>query len=376
VQFEKAGSLSQVASDILIVGGGIAGLSLAAAIGRRRSVVLVEAEPTFAFHTSSRSAQQMQPTYGPPEIRAITRASIALVQEIAKTTGTSILSPRPLLWGGFGDTATPLAELIAENPGVSELTMARALELLPVIRAESLRFAGIDNNAHEVDVPALLRWYQTEAERAGATLLAGSPATRAARSGDLWTVTAGSHEFSAPVVVNAAGAWADAIAGLFEQEPRGLHPYRRTVVIGDAKGATVDPRWPMLGDSDDTFYFRPYGTQILASPMEDAESAAEDARPRQPDVETALARVNAVTTLDLVESRSWTGLRTLPADGLPVVGWSDAEHSFYWLAGQGGYGIQTSAGIARFVAAQLTDESAELPDEAIEAFAGLRASRL
>ena len=367
--------MSLVTSDILIVGGGIAGLSLAAALGGRRSVVLVEAEPDFAHHTSSRSAQQMQPTYGPAEIRAITRASIPLVRDIARSMGADILSPRPLLWCGFGDTAIALDDLIAHIPGVTELATAKALEMLPVLRSDSLVFAAIDSNAHEVDVPALLRWYRAEAERTGARLLAGAPVTRASRTGDSWLITAGPHQVSASVVVNASGAWADTVAGIFRQPARGLQPYRRTVVIADPTRIVVDPGWPMATDAEDTFYFRPAGGQILASPMEDTPSVAEDAQPRQADVDTILSRVNAATTLDLVESRSWTGLRTLTSDGLPVVGWGDSERSFYWLAGQGGYGIQTSTGIARFAAAELSETAAELPDDALDAFAGLSPSR-
>jgi D-arginine dehydrogenase len=367
--------MTQLASDVVIVGGGIAGLSLAAAIGGRRSVVLVEAESSFAFHTSSRSAQQMQPTYGPAEVRAITRASITLVQQIARSSGADILSPRPLLWCGFGDTETSLADVIAHVPGVSELTTTQALQMLPVLRGDLLVYAGIDRDAHQVDVPALLGWYQAQAERAGATLITNAPVRLATRTGGSWIIDAGEHRVSSPVVVNASGSWADSVASLFGQQPKGLHPYRRTVVIADARGAAVDPDWPMAGDFDDTFYFRSAGTQVLASPMEDVVTTPQDARPERADIDTVLARVNAATTLDLVESRAWTGLRTLAADGLPVVGWGDAEHTFYWLAGQGGYGIQTSAAIARFVAAQLAGEPAELPEDAIDAFAGLEASR-
>jgi D-arginine dehydrogenase len=196
---QRAGSVPQLTSDVVIIGGGIAGLSLAAAIEGRCSVVLVEAEDTFAFHTSSRSAQQMQPTYGPAEVRALTRASIPLVREIEQAIGARILSSRPLLWCGFGDTTIVLDDLIAHNPGVTGLTTAEALAMLPVLRSDLLAFAGIDNNAYQVDVSELLRWYRAEAERTGATLLTGSPVTSATRSGGSWTVTAGGQQISAPL---------------------------------------------------------------------------------------------------------------------------------------------------------------------------------
>jgi D-arginine dehydrogenase len=345
------------AADVVIIGGGVAGLSLAAAISGRRSVVLVEAEPTFAYHTSSRSAQQMQPSYGPDEIRTITRESIAQVQAFESSMAKAILQPRPLLVCGFAGTTRTIAELTEETPELSQLSVGEAVSRLPALRGDELVFAGIDSHAWQVDVPALLEFYRSEAARTGATLLLSAPVTMVRQTRAAWNIRAGQYDISASTVVNAAGAWADRVAGLAGVAAKGLVPYRRTVAVAAARGATVAADWPMVNDADDRFYFRPDGGEVLGSGLEDVATEAHDAQPFESDVAEVIRRINAVSTLDLAVTRSWTGLRTLVADGLPVVGRDPAEPSFYWLAGQGGYGIQTSAAIARFVADELCGEA-------------------
>jgi D-arginine dehydrogenase len=191
--------------------------------------------------------------------------------------------------------------------------------------------------------------------------VAGARVTAADRVGDVWRITAGTEVVEAPVVVNAAGAWVDRVAWLFRVRPRGLTPKRRTVAVAPAS-RPVDPRWPMASDVGDRFYFRPRGETILASALEDTRSEPEDAQPLDDVVRTALERVDAVTDLGLgTPITTWTGLRTLSPDTAPVVGRDDAVPGFYWLAGQGGYGIQTSAALAQLAAADLlgTDHGLE-----------------
>jgi D-arginine dehydrogenase len=340
-------------ADIAIIGGGIAGLSLAAAIGDRASVVVLEAEAELFHHTSSRSAQQMQPTYGPASVRALTTASLPLVGERAERAGMPVSLPRPLLVLHAGAERGPFERLLATVPGLTEIGAAEAVRMLPVLRAELVVDAAVDLSAVEVDVPLLLAWYRADAVGAGTTVLTGARVTGVERVGASWRLTAGAETVEAPVVVDASGAWADVVAALFRVRPRGLTPTRRTVAVAPA-GRPVDPRWPMAADVADRFYFRPRGTAILASALEDVISDPEDAQPQEDDVATVIERVNAATDLDLgTPTRTWTGLRTLSPDTSPVVGFDDAVPGFYWLAGQGGYGIQTSAALARYAAAEL-----------------------
>lgn len=340
-------------ADIAIIGGGIAGLSLAAAIGDRASVVVIEAEPELFHHTSSRSAQQMQPTYGPAPVRALTTASIPLVDEKAERAGVPVYMPRPLLWLHYSADRGPFETLLATVPGLTAIGAAEAVRMLPVLKPELLVDAAVDLSAVEVDVPLLLAWYRSDAVAAGATVLTGARVTAATRVGEVWRLTAGSEAVEAQVVVNASGAWVDAVAALFDARPRGLTPKRRTVAVAPAS-RPVDPAWPMASDVADRFYFRPRGEAILASALEDVVSEPEDAQPFDDDVATVIERVNAATDLGLgTPIATWTGLRTLSPDTSPVVGFDDDVAGFYWLAGQGGYGIQTSAALARYAAAEL-----------------------
>jgi D-arginine dehydrogenase len=342
-----------IPADIAIIGGGIAGLSLAAAIGRRASVVVLEAEPELFHHTSSRSAQQMQPTYGPAPVRALTTASIPMVEAKADAAGVPIYMSRPLLWLHYEQSPDRFDALLATVPGLAAIGADEAVRLLPALRREPLVDAAIDSSAVEVDVPMLLAWYRADAVETGTRIITGARVTAAERAGDVWRLAAGAETVEAPVVVNAAGAWVDHVAALFDVRPRGLTPKRRTVAVAPA-GRPVDPRWPMASDVADRFYFRPRGEAILASALEDVPSEPEDAQPHDDVVQTVLERVDAVTDLALgTPMTTWTGLRTLSPDTAPVVGFDDAVPGFFWLAGQGGYGIQTSAALAQVAAADL-----------------------
>jgi D-arginine dehydrogenase len=349
-------------ADIAIIGGGIAGLSLAAAIGSRARVVVLEAEPRLYHHTSSRSAEQMQPTYGPAPVRRLTSASIPRVQAIAERLGRPIFTPRPLLWVSTTPDRAHLDELLATVAGLEELDAAEAVRLLPALRADAVRAAGIDRSAVEVDVPALLEAYRSAAVDAGVGVLPSARVARADRVGDAWRLTAGGSVVDAPMVVNASGAWVERVAALFGARSRRLQPLRRTVAVALPDGRRVDPAWPMAADALDTFYFRPRGAGVLASALEDEPSEPEDAQPRADVVATVLDRVNAVTDLDLRRTEAtWTGLRTLAPDAIPVVGRDDEVPGFYWLAGQGGYGIQTSAALGAVVADDLLGTPSAVP---------------
>ena len=342
-----------ITADIAIIGGGIAGLSLAAAIGRRASVVVIEAEPELFHHTSSRSAQQMQPTYGPAPVRALTAASIPMVEARADAAGRRIYVDRPLLWLHYDPAPERFQHLLATVPGLTAIGADEAVRLLPALHRAPLVDAAVDLSAVEVDVPVLLGWYRDDAVAAGARIVAGARVARAERVGGSWRLAAGDEVVEAAVVVDAAGAWVDAVAGLFGVRPRGLVPKRRTVAVAPAS-RPVDPRWPMAADVADRFYFRPRGEAVLASALEDVVSEPEDARPLPEVVATVLERVDAVTDLGLgAPITTWTGLRTLSPDTVPVVGFDDEVPGFFWLAGQGGYGIQTSAALAQVAAGLL-----------------------
>lgn len=363
-------------AEIVVVGGGIAGLSFAAALAGRASVVVLEAEDALFHHTSSRSAQQMQPTYGPEPVRRLTGASIPLVSAIAERLGAPIFTPRPLLWLDYDEDPAGFEHLLATVPGLERIDPDEAVRLLPALHRAPLTGAGIDGSAVEVDVPVLLAAYRAAAEAAGAVIETGARVERAERVGDVWRLIAGSRTIEAPVVVDAAGAWTDRVAALLGGTPRGLVPKRRTVAVAPATARPVDPSWPMAADAADTFYFRSRGAEILACALEDTPSEPEDARPLPEVVAEAIRRVDAVTDLALgAPSSAWTGLRTVSPDGLPVVGSDAAVPGLYWLGGQGGFGIQTSAALSTIAAADVlgADHALEL-DGVLDAFSPARPS--
>jgi D-arginine dehydrogenase len=334
--------------DVVIVGGGIAGLSLASALAGRCSVALVEAEHQLAYHTSSRSARQLIPSFGPPIVQELTIRTLELIAERDARLPEPVLSPRSFML--IGDEETVRAEASGQMRMISH---AEALELCPVLAPDAFSAAGLDTGSFACNAPLLLEEHRVRAEAGGVDIFTGAGLHSAQRLGSGWKIGAGQEAFQAGVLVNAAGAWADEVAVVCGVEKLGFQPYRRTAAIV-AVDHPLPEGTPMVAAADDSFYFRREGGDVLISPSEHVASAAEDARPFPGDVERLVARLNTLTTLGISTVRTaWTGLRTEAADGVPVAGFDAEAPGFYWLAGQGGYGFQTSAAIAELAAAQI-----------------------
>ncbi|WP_324644633.1 FAD-dependent oxidoreductase [Pseudarthrobacter sp. LT1] len=334
--------------DVLIVGGGIAGLSLASALAGRCSVALVEAEQELAYHTSSRSARQLIPSYGPPVVQELTVRTLELLAARDAESPEPVLTQRSFMLVGSAE------DVAAEASGhMQPITVDRALELCPALVPGTFEAAGLDTGSFGCNAPLLLEDHRKRALAAGADIITGARVHSAQRLGSGWQVGAGAEGFEASVLVNAAGAWADELAVLSGVEKLGLQPYRRTAAIA-AVDHPLPAVTPMVAAADNTFYFRPDGQDVLISPSETVPSGPEDARPRPGDVERLVEKLNAFTSLGISGiRRAWTGLRTEAADGVPVAGFDAEAAGFYWLAGQGGYGFQTSAAMAELAAGQI-----------------------
>lgn len=314
--------------DILVIGGGIAGVSVAYELAADATVTLLEAEPELARHTTGRSAAIYAPGYGGPIVRALTRASGPLFAD-------GILTPHPDLWIAVDDDGVDhLRELDLEP-----ITPEQAQALCPVIRRPLA--AALDAGAMDIDVMALHAHYVRGLRARGGTIRTNARVTDLSRDGDGWVVN-GIH---AHTVVNAAGAWADQVAELAHVPTIGLQPMRRTIALARAQS---DPRWPFVADAAGRFYFRAESGHVLISPADETPSEPCDAKPEDEDVAIALERVNAATTLGLRSVHTaWAGLRSFVADREPVVGaWPD-HPGFVFFAGQGGYGIQMAPALAR-----------------------------
>jgi D-arginine dehydrogenase len=351
---ERAAAAEAV--DVAIVGGGIAGMSLAAELAGQRSVAVLEQEPELGQHATGRSAAVLLESYGGPPIRALTRASHRMLDEAADDP--PVLAPRPLLWIGDAEHAGAVADLAGAVVGLEPISPADAQQLYPVLRPEAVAAAAVERNAHDIDVAVLLQGYVTRAVAAGATVRRSARLERAERVGGRWLLHHPSGTVAADVVVDAAGAWADEVARRLGARSLGLTPMRRTIAIARS-AQPIDPHWPLVASIDDTFYFRPEGPNLLVSPADETPSEPCDARPEELDVALALERVNAATDLGLRSVVStWAGLRTFAPDRSPVVGFDPTVEGLFWLAGQGGYGIQTAPALAKLAAALLLGDPA------------------
>lgn len=331
--------------DVVIVGGGIAGLSLASALAGKCSVALVEAEQSLGYHTSARSARQLIPSYGPPVVQELTMRTLELIGTHEGTRPEPVLSPRRFMLIGNEETVQRQA-----SGFMHRISHAEALAICPALKEDSFTAAGLDSGSFACNASLLLEDHRERAVEGGVDIITGARVHSAQRLGTGWQLGAGQEGLEAAVVVNAAGAWADEFAVLSGVEKLGLQPYRRTAAIVDVEHP-LPQGCPMV--ASDSFYFRPDGRrQVLISPSETVPSGPEDAQPYPGDIEALITRLNDVTTMGISSvRRAWTGLRTEAADGVPVVGFDAEAAGFFWLAGQGGYGFQTSSGIAELAAA-------------------------
>jgi D-arginine dehydrogenase len=343
--------------DFAVIGGGIAGASAACELAARGETALLEREPLAGQHTTGRSAAFVVESYGGPLVRLLTRASRAFFE--APPPGFAehpLVHPRPVCWIARADQRERLERALVEaretGAALRAIPPEEAVARCPVLRAGSLAAALLEAGALHVDVGALLASYLRGFRRRGGRLLTRAGVTRLVRRNGVWEIEAGEHELRARVVVNAAGAWCDVVAGLAGARPIGIRPLRRTIVLFDPPAGADPSAWPCVIDADEAFYFKPEGARILASPCDEVPSEPCDAAPDDEGVALAIDRVERATTLSVrTVQRRWAGLRSFAADRLPVIGPDPAVPDFVWVAGQGGFGIMTAPGAARAAAA-------------------------
>ena len=345
--------------DVVIVGGGIAGASLAANVAGRCSVTIIERETLLAQHSTGRSAAAFLESYGTDAIRALTRASRHELEHAPDDGETpQLLTPRPLLWVAREDQLAALARLLAAVPTLRRLDADDVVDAAHRMRPGYAAGGALEDDAADMDVLAIHGRFVRLARAAGVDIRVGSRLDVGERRGNRWVVRIdGGHVIEATVLVNAAGAWADEVATACGVAPIGLRPLRRTIAIGRASGTAVAAHDPLVSDIGEGFYFKPEGPNVLMSPADETPSEPCDARPDELDVALALERVNAATTYDIRSVvTTWSGLRTFAPDRNLVVGWAPGHESFFWLAGQGGYGIQTAPALGRLAAALVRGE--------------------
>ncbi len=342
--------------DILVIGAGMAGASAAAHLALNRRVLVLEREGQPGYHSTGRSAALFSAIYGSEPVRALSRASHDFFH--APPPGFAeapLVRSRAAMHIATAEQAERLARYAA-LPDVAQvsrkLSRDEALTLCPILRADQLHSALVELEAADVDVHGLHQGYLRLLRERGGTLLTDRAVESLSHEGGRWLLRAGGEEFAAPVVINAAGAWADEIAGFAGVASIGLQPMRRTAILVEPPpGADIDD-WPMVIDADKSFYFKPDAGLILLSPADETPMDPCDVQPDEWDVAVAVDRVETATTLKITRVKHrWAGLRSFVADRAPVAGFDADAPGFFWLAGQGGYGIQTAPALSRVAAA-------------------------
>ncbi len=352
--------------DLAIVGAGIAGASVAYFASAHARVLLLERESQPGHHSTGRSAAMFMESYGPPQVRALTRASRPFLEQPPPGFATTpLLRPRGALYVATADqldaARTLHAALARDGCPARWLDRDAALALVPVLRPETTAAAVLDPLAADLDVDALHQGFLRGARARGAQLVCNAEVTALERDVDAWRVAAGDRTWTARNVVNAAGAWVDAVAALAGVPPIGIEPRRRSAFVFTPPDGVDAHGWPCVAAVDEGWYVKPDAGLLLGSPANADPVAPHDVVPEELDVALGIHRIEQATTMTIRRPRrTWAGLRSFVADGELVGGFDPLAPGFFWVAALGGYGIQTSAAMGAACAALLTGRP--LPD--------------
>ncbi|MES0826458.1 NAD(P)/FAD-dependent oxidoreductase [Ruegeria sp. SCP11] len=348
--------------DIAIVGGGITGASVAYFLDGQRSVALLEQEPSLGYHSTGRSAAEFTRRFHSDVAGRLTQASAGFV--MAPPAGfaeVNLLRPRGNLLIADTEKADHLRSVYEHERDntpdgavpVELLSVDQALEKVPFLDSNWVRAAFYDPDCWDIEVENLLQGYVRGAKTKGAVFHHSCSVTAVRRDGDHWVLETSAGEIRARTVVNAAGGWADLVAGMFGAAPLGIVPHRRTAISVKVPDYDVS-HMPEVNEIDEVFYFKPDAGQLMVSPADETPVDPHDAWPEELDIAYAAHYLSECTTLDVTHiAHSWAGLRSFAKDRIPVIGFSGQAEGLFWLAGVGGYGIQTSPAVGQIAAAIL-----------------------
>jgi len=361
-----------VTADVLVIGGGIAGISAAARIAPDARVTVLEREAAIGMHATGRSAAIFIANYGNATLRALNAVS-APELEAPDFLDDSVLSPRGEMVVATEAEMPDLERHLADSTGVERLTPDQAVALVPVLRRELIHGAAIERGARDIDVDRLLQGFARLLRSHGGRVVSEAAVGGIARTGGVWRVATTAGAFEAPVLVDAAGAWADVVAGMAGAAPIGLVPMRRSAAILPVAPDREVDRWPLFAPVTETWYAKPEAGKLMVSPADEDPVEPHDAWPDDMVLAEGLDRFERMTTVQVTRvERSWAGLRSFVADRTPVVGFAPGADGFFWLAGQGGYGVQTSPALSRLAADLVLGRTPALPADVLAALSPMR----
>ncbi len=352
--------------DFAVIGAGIAGASVAAELAQHASVLVIEMESHAGYHSTGRSAAMYIPSYGPAAIQALTRASGAFFQNPPEEFGTTpLLSPRAELMIARKDQMQALEAFYHECSTKDQLHQLTAEEVqrhCPFLKNGYANAGVIDASSSDMDVHAIHQGYVKLYKNRGGEEVMNSAVKSLTRKDSIWTIDTASGQYQASVVINAAGAWADEVGTLAGAETIGLVPKRRTALTIELPETTDFSHMPLVADINEAFYIKPDAGRLLISPANEDPMPPCDVQPDEMDIAVCIDHIENAFDIKVEKIASqWAGLRSFVSDKSPVVGYSKSAENFFWLAGQGGYGIQSSPALARYACAKVLN--CPMPDD-------------
>lgn len=338
--------------DAIVIGAGMAGASVAWFLAPHARVLVLEREAWPGVHSTGRSAALFSETYGSAQVRALTRATRPFLERPpGGFAAHPILTPRGTLVIGSAEQAEQVRAMHAANaPYVGDLRLLDAdamLDMVPVLRPEAAQLGLYEPGAADIDVNELHQGFLRGLRERGAQLKTNAEIRAIERSQGHWEVDCGESRFRAPLLLDAAGAWADEVAHLAGVAPIGLQPKRRSAFLFEPPEGIATADWPFVMAADESCYFKPDAGLLLGSPANADPVPAHDVQPEEFDIALGIHRIEEITTMTIRRpTRSWAGLRSFVPDGDLVGGFAPDAEGFFWVAAQGGYGIQTSAAMA------------------------------
>ncbi len=349
--------------DVLIIGGGIAGISAAARLAPHANVVLLEAEDTLAHHASGRSAALYEPRYGLPSTVALSMAS----SQFYLQENPHYLSDRGLLFVGRTEDLE-LFNHDLQNFDLEQISTPRAIELVPILNPDAVACAAYHPGAWDLDTDLIIQDFAKTCRAAGGRIHTKAQVNSVTKDAATarWQIDSTAGQFSADILVNAAGAWVDEIARMAGVQPLGFTPCRRSMARIPSPGGLDPSPWPMVIGVGERWYCKPDAGQLIVSPAEEDIVEPHDAWADDMVLAEGLARYEEMVTEPVTRlTASWAGLRTFSPDRALTIGFARDDDSFFWLAGQGGYGFQTAPAASQLAADLITGQPPVIEPELV-----------
>ncbi|MBM1311380.1 FAD-binding oxidoreductase [Sulfitobacter mediterraneus] len=348
-------------SDIVVIGGGIAGLSAAARLSEHFSVTVLEREQATGYHASGRSAAMFEQNYGLPSTVALNKASAQYHRE----ANGGYLSPRGLMIIAAREDAEAFDDDVV-TMGIERISKDRAVELVPILDPAKFTFAGYHEAGYDIDTDRLMQDFIRQIRSNGGAIVTKAEVTAITRQTDGWQVVAGGQTYDAAKLVNAAGAWADAVAQAAGIAPIGITPRRRSMARIPAPEDRDLRHWPMFFGVGESWYAKPDAGALLVSPADEDVVAPQDAWADDMVLAEGLARYEGMVRTPVTRLlASWAGLRSFAPDKALVLGPDPNEPDFIWCAGQGGYGFQTAPAASQLLADLVRGVTPALPEDLV-----------